>query len=41
MACLDGNKFVVAFLSAHVAEGPMVPGVFGNIGDLMDRVVVL
>lgn len=37
---LNGHKLVVAFLSADVAEGPVVPGVLGDVADLVDRVVM-
>lgn len=37
---LDGHKLVVAFLPADVAEGPVVPGVLGDVADLVDRVVM-
>lgn len=41
MAGLDRNKFVVAFFPADVAEGAMVPCVFGDVGDFMYTVVML
>lgn len=37
---LDGHKLVVALLSADVAEGPVVPGVLGDVADLVHRVVM-
>lgn len=37
---LDGHKLVVAFLPADVAKGPVVPGVLGDVADLVDRVVM-
>ena len=40
MAGLDGHKAVVALLPTDVPEGPVVPGVFGDVADLMHRVQV-
>ena len=37
---LDGHKPVVALLPADIAEGPVVPGVLGDVADLMDWVVM-
>lgn len=37
----DSHKAVVPFLPADVAEGSVVCDVLGNVGDLMDRMVVL
>lgn len=37
---LDGHKLVVALLAADVAEGPVVPGVLGDVADLVHRVVM-
>lgn len=37
---LDGHELVVTLLPADVAEGPVVPGVLGDVADLVDRVVV-
>lgn len=37
---LDGHKLVVPLLPTDVAEGPVVPGVLGDVADLVDRVVV-
>lgn len=37
---LDGHKLVVALLPADVAEGPVVPGVLGDVADLVHRVVM-
>lgn len=31
---------MVAFLPADVAKGPVVPGVLGDVADLVDRVVM-
>lgn len=33
---LDGHKPVVALLPTDIAKGAMVPGVLGNVADLMD-----
>ena len=38
---LDGHEAVVPFLPADVAEGSVVRDVLGDVGDLMDRMVVL
>lgn len=38
---LDGHETVVPFLPAHVAKGPVVCDVLGDVGDLMDCMVVL
>lgn len=38
---LDGHKAVVPFLPADVAEGSVVRDVLGDVGDLVDRMVVL
>lgn len=40
LRCLDGHEAVVALLAADVAEGPVVRGVLGDVGDLVDRMVV-
>lgn len=37
---LDGHKLVVALLPADIAEGPVVPGVLGDVADLVHRVVM-
>lgn len=37
---LDGHKLVVSLLPTDVAEGPVVPGVLGDVADLVDRVVM-
>lgn len=37
---LDGHKLVVTLLPTDVAEGPVVPGVLGDVADLVDRVVM-
>lgn len=37
---LDGHKPVVALLPADIAEGPVVPGVLGDVADLVDWVVM-
>lgn len=36
LCSLDGHKLVVALLPADVAEGPVVPGVLGDVADLVD-----
>lgn len=41
MDCLDGHKLVVSFFPADVAEGTVVSGVFGDVGDFMHRMVML
>lgn len=33
---LDGHKPVVALLPTDIAKGAMIPGVLGNVADLMD-----
>ena len=33
---LDGHELVVALLPAHIAERPVVPGVLGDVADLVD-----
>lgn len=40
LCSLNGHKLVVAFLPAHVAEGAVIPGVLGDVADLVDRVVM-
>lgn len=37
---LDGHELVVTLLPTDVAEGPVVPGVLGDVADLVDRVVM-
>lgn len=37
---LDGHELVVALLPADIAERPVVPGVLGDVADLVDRVVM-
>lgn len=37
---LDGHELVVALLPTDVPEGPVVPGVLGDVADLVDRVVM-
>lgn len=37
---LDGHELVVALLPTDVTEGPVVPGVLGDVADLVDRVVM-
>lgn len=36
----DGHKPVVALLPADIAKGSVVPGVLGNVADLVDWVVM-
>ena len=38
---LDCHEAVVPFLPADVAEGSVVRDVLGDVGDLVDRMVVL
>lgn len=38
---LDSHKAVVPFLPTDVAKGSVVRHVLGNVGDLVDRMVVL
>ncbi len=37
---LDGHKPVVALFPADIAKGPVVPGVLGDVADLVDWVVM-
>lgn len=41
LCSLDSHEAVVPFLSADVAKGSVVRDVLGNVGDLVDRMVVL
>lgn len=40
LCSLDGHKPVVALFPADIAKGPMVPGVLGDVADLMDWVMM-
>lgn len=40
LCSLDGHKLVVALLPADIAKSPVVPGVLGDVADLVDRVVM-
>lgn len=41
LGSLNGDKPVVALLSTNVTEGPVVPGVLGNVANFMDRMLML
>ena len=41
LCSLDSYEAVVPFLPAYVAKGSVVRDVLGNVGDLVDRMVVL
>lgn len=36
LCCLNGHKSVVALLPTDIAKGPVIPGILGNVADLVD-----
>ncbi len=41
LCCLDGHKAVIPFLPTDIAKGSVVRDVLGDVGDFVDRMVVL
>lgn len=41
LSCFDGYKSVVALFPTYIAKGPVVRDILGNVGNLMNCMVVL
>lgn len=41
LCCLDSYEAVVSFLPTNIAKSSVVRDVLGDVGDLVDRMVVL